>query len=285
MRLFILQPKLDDGPSFLASFLQSRGVGFELCSVESGDLVPVSAEPFDAVAMLGGSMSVNDDLPWLSRAEALLRDAVARQVPVLGHCLGGQMLAKALGAQVTANPQPEIGWSRIELAASAEAHALALAWFGSTHDAAAETETDTDTDADAAAAAAAAAEDADIAASDERRTTTGASTLPVFQWHNETFALPAGATLLARNTACAHQAFAIGPHLGMQFHIEVDAAKLDRWCGEAPAPGSTLAAFSSVQTEAAMRADTARWLASSQHIASHVYTRWLALAGQRLRRD
>jgi hypothetical protein len=70
----------------------------------------------------------------------------------------------------------------------------------------------------------------------------------------------------------------------MQFHIEVDADKLDRWCGEAPAAGSALAAFSSVQTEAAMRADTARLLACSQRTAGHIYTRWLELASQRLRR-
>lgn len=269
MRIFILQPKLDDGPSFLASFLQARGLGVELCSVESGEVVPESAEPYDAIAMLGGSMSVNDDLPWLSRAEALLRDAVARQVPVLGHCLGGQMLAKALGARVTSNPQPEIGWSRIELARSADALALAQTWFGVAVGV---------PDQGVAAEGNSPAADASTAARD-------AVTLPVYQWHNETFALPAGATLLAHNAACAHQAFAIGPHLGMQFHIEVDAAKLDRWCGEAPAPGSELAAFGTVQTEVPMRADTTRLLAHSQRVANHIYTHWLVQASDRLQRS
>jgi GMP synthase-like glutamine amidotransferase len=266
MRIFILQPKLDDEPSFLASCLQARGLGFELCCVGAGDVVPVSAGPFDAVAMLGGSMSVNDDLPWLSRAEALLRDAVVRQVPVLGHCLGGQLLAKALGARVTHNPQPEIGWSRIELVRSAEALALAQAWFGA---------------ADGLQARRVAT-DGDGASDAARGAALDTFVLPVYQWHSETFALPAGATLLAHNTVCAHQAFAIGPHLGMQFHIEVDAAKLDRWCSEAPPPGSALAGFDSVQTEAAMRADTARLLPHSQRVAGHIYSRWLELAGQRL---
>jgi GMP synthase-like glutamine amidotransferase len=193
---------------------------------------------------------------------------VARQVPVIGHCLGGQMLAKALGAEVTRNPQPEIGWSRVELVRSADALALAHAWFG----------------APDAIPPPGVTADVDVAAIDAGGPAHDTSALPVYQWHNETFALPPGAKLLAHNAACAHQAFAIGPHLGMQFHIEVDATKLDRWCGEAPAPGSELAAFGTVQTEAPMRADTARLLAKSQRMASHIYSRWLALAGRRLQK-
>jgi hypothetical protein len=70
----------------------------------------------------------------------------------------------------------------------------------------------------------------------------------------------------------------------MQFHIEVDAEKLHRWCSEAPAPGSALAAVDSVQTEAPMRADTVRLLAHSQRVAGHIYGRWLDLAAQRWQR-
>ena len=236
-RILILQPKSDDGPSYLASWLVERGVAFELSDVEAGDAVPVNAGAFDAIAMLGGSMSANDDLPFLHRAHALLRDAVARDVPVLGHCLGGQMLARALGAVVTDNPVPEIGWSEITRAD----HPLARDWLGD------------------------------------------APQLPACQWHFQTFALPAGATRIAGNAACANQAFAIGPHLGMQFHIEVDAEKLDRWHSELPPPDSALAAHAGVQDEATMRADTARLLPHSQRIAAGIYGRWLALAAQRRR--
>jgi GMP synthase-like glutamine amidotransferase len=234
LRVLILQPKADDGPSYLATWLQARGVAYTLCSVEAGDIVPLDAGAFDAIAMLGGSMSANDDLVFLHRAEHLLRDAVARDVPVIGHCLGGQLLAKVLGAEVTDNPLAEIGWSRI----TRHDHPLARAWLGE------EVE------------------------------------LPACQWHFQTFGLPAGATLIASNAACTHQAFAIGPHLGMQFHIEVDAEKLDCWSSEVPPPGSALAAQDSVQDEAAMRADTARWLAHSQRLADGIYSRWLALATQ-----
>ncbi|MEY8875151.1 MAG: type 1 glutamine amidotransferase, partial [Leptothrix sp. (in: b-proteobacteria)] len=100
-RLLILQPQADDGPATLASWLGARALPFTLCHVQRGDRVPTDAGAWDAIAMLGGAMSVNDDLPWLHRAHALLRDAVARGVPVIGHCLGGQMLARALGAVVS----------------------------------------------------------------------------------------------------------------------------------------------------------------------------------------
>lgn len=237
-RVLILQPLASDGPAFLAHWLRQRGQAFTLCQVAEGHTVPTEAGDWDAIAMLGGTMSVNDELPFLRRAEALMRDAIGRGVPIVGHCLGGQMLARALGAPTTDNPEPEIGWSHIETTADP----LATAWLG------------------------------------ER------ATLPAYQWHFQTFALPAGATLLARNAACAHQAFAFGPHLGMQFHIEVDAEKLGRWRTEAPADGHPLRAHAGVQGEAAMQADTARWLADSQATAARIYGRWLALAAERMAR-
>jgi GMP synthase-like glutamine amidotransferase len=244
MRILILQAQLDDGPAFLATFLQAHGLGWQLCSVAAGDTVPVSAAGLDAIAMLGGAMGVNDALPWLARAQALLRDAVAHGVPVLGHCLGGQMLAKALGARVARHPQPEIGWCRIrprvDAAMSAADGALVQAWLGD------------------------------------------APELPVYQWHHDSFALPAGATLLASSPDCAHQAFAWGPHLGLQFHVEVDAAKLDAWCHDAGQLAAELPAGPAVQDEASMRADSTHHLDASQRLAERIYTRWLALAQARL---
>lgn len=229
-RVLVLQPQLADGPSCLGTWLQASGVAFDLCSVEAGQLVPVDASPYAAVAMLGGAMSVNDDLPWLPCAEQLIRSAVSQNRPVLGHCLGGQMLAKVLGAAVTDNPQPEIGWTTVNV----HKHLLARDWLGDAHE------------------------------------------LPVFQWHAQTFALPRGAAWLASNEACAHQAFAHGPHLGMQFHIEVDAEKLQRWALDAPAAATPHQPH--VQSAAQMRCATEEHLAQSLASARRIYARWWALA-------
>jgi GMP synthase-like glutamine amidotransferase len=180
-------------------------------------------------------MSVNDPLPFLAELETLLRTAVARGVPVLGHCLGGQMLAKVLGAAVSDLPHPEIGWTPLVVEDNVEARSLARAWLGD------------------------------------------APELPVFEWHFQTFDLPDGATLLASSSTCRHQAFAYGPHLGMQFHIEVDAEKLGRWTAEAPVAGDPLLEHAGVQSMDAMAADTARWLPESHKTAAHIYRHWLSL--------
>jgi GMP synthase-like glutamine amidotransferase len=59
---------------------------------------------------MGGPMSVNDNLPWIPEVTRLIRHAIAADVPVLGHCLGGQLISKALGGVITPNPVKEIGW-------------------------------------------------------------------------------------------------------------------------------------------------------------------------------
>ena len=69
---------------------------------------------YHALIFMGGPMSVNDDLPYLRREEQYIRDAIARGIPLLGVCLGAQLIAHALGATVRRNPVSEIGWFEIE---------------------------------------------------------------------------------------------------------------------------------------------------------------------------
>lgn len=71
-------------------------------------------------------MSVNDPLPWIPQATALIREAIERDIPVLGHCLGGQLMAKALGAPVTRNAVKEIGWLPVRVLDNVPA----ATWFG-----------------------------------------------------------------------------------------------------------------------------------------------------------
>jgi GMP synthase (glutamine-hydrolysing) len=79
--------------------------------------VPQPAASYDAIMVFGGSMHPDQDEQhgWLEREEAFLRDALANEVPVVGVCLGAQMLARAAGAWVGPSPQPEIGWFEVEL--------------------------------------------------------------------------------------------------------------------------------------------------------------------------
>jgi len=81
-----------------------------LIAVDEGHVIPKTLDGIGGLVFMGGPMSVNDDLPWISDELTLIRLAGEREVPVLGHCLGGQLIAKALGATVHANAVREIGW-------------------------------------------------------------------------------------------------------------------------------------------------------------------------------
>jgi len=98
-----------EGPGHFATFLEAHRRPWELVKLDQGDPVPASSEGFAGLGFMGGPMSANDDLPWTGPVLALMRDAVARKVPVIGHCLGGQLLSRSLGGTVSANPVKEIG--------------------------------------------------------------------------------------------------------------------------------------------------------------------------------
>jgi len=115
-----------EGPGYFATYLDRSRVPWKLIKLDQGEAVPVNTDSFGGLAFMGGPMSVNDDLPWIAPVLALIREAVARDVPVLGHCLGGQLMAKALGGSVTPAPVKEIGWGQVK----AEDAPESAAWFG-----------------------------------------------------------------------------------------------------------------------------------------------------------
>lgn len=115
-----------EGPGFFADFLDGHAVPWTLVRIDAGDAVPEDAADFSGLAFMGGPMSVNDDLPWIPPVLALIRDAVARDIPLLGHCLGGQLISKALGGVVGRNPVKEIGWGKVAVSDNVAARA----WFG-----------------------------------------------------------------------------------------------------------------------------------------------------------
>lgn len=115
-----------EGPGYLAEFLDARKIPWQSIAIDAGDAVPSSAAEYSGLVFMGGPMSVNDDLPWIAAELDLIRDAVARDIPLLGHCLGGQLISRSLGGVVSKNHVEEIGWGEV-LVADNEA---ARSWFG-----------------------------------------------------------------------------------------------------------------------------------------------------------
>jgi GMP synthase-like glutamine amidotransferase len=104
-----------EGPGHFGEWLDARHVAYKLFALDQGDPVPTDARAFAGIGMMGGPMSANDDLPWNAPLLDLLRNAVSADVPVIGHCLGGQLFAKALGAKVGPATATEIGWSDVQV--------------------------------------------------------------------------------------------------------------------------------------------------------------------------
>ena len=103
-----------EGPGYLADFLDRHAAPWHLIAVDEAHAIPTTLDGIGALVFMGGPMSVNDDLPWIRYELSLIRQAVNTGMPVLGHCLGGQLIAKALGATVHANAVKEIGWHMVE---------------------------------------------------------------------------------------------------------------------------------------------------------------------------
>lgn len=115
-----------EGPGHFATFLDANGIEWRLVRLDEGEPVPPSAGAFAGLGFMGGPMSANDALPWTQPVLELMRDAARQGVPLIGHCLGGQLMSRALGGKVSASPVKEIGWVPL----AAEGDGTASEWLG-----------------------------------------------------------------------------------------------------------------------------------------------------------
>lgn len=231
--VLILQHQTPEWPAYLVTWLKQHNIPYETYNAGCDQAFPTSIEPYSAMAIMGGGMSANDPLVSNRQAEILVLQAVSKDRPVIGHCLGGQLMSRALGAEITASPQPEIGWQPIEY----ESDPLVNQWFGSN------------------------------------------PTAMIMQWHYETFAVPTGATRLATSTSCPNQAWCFGPHLAMQFHIEMDETKAQAWAAdEDPTWAAARTRYSSVQSGQDILDGIEPYLAHHQATADHIYSTWISQA-------
>jgi GMP synthase (glutamine-hydrolysing) len=167
--------------------LHEVGALIDLWRPFTNQALPASPDDFDALVVFGGEQSaISDDthpyLPWLAD---LMAQTTAADKPVLGICLGAQILARGFGAQNLLGAAPEFGWVQVGLTDAGLADPVFQGLNNS---------------------------------------------FPIFQWHGDTFTLPAGASHLAQSAAAPQQCFRMGrASYGMQFHFEASRAVVADW--------------------------------------------------------
>ncbi len=106
-----------EGPGSIGDFFKNTTWGLKTLDLEKGEFLPATLGNIGAVISLGGPMNVYEDdkYPFLKDEVIFLQQAVKKEIPVLGICLGAQLLARACGAKVSKAPVSEIGWHKISL--------------------------------------------------------------------------------------------------------------------------------------------------------------------------
>jgi len=188
----VLQHVPGEGPGLIRPIAERLGFSVKILCLDAGATVPERLDAQDLLVVMGGPMGVGDlgdaRWPFLTAEVALLRQRVAADLPTLGVCLGAQLLAHAAGARVAPNRDAQ------------GRPALEVGWGP--------------------------VDFPDFAA---EPLLSGLKAQEDFlHWHGDTFALPAGARLLASTPRCKNQAFVLKRRLvGLQFHPEVDGVDLD----------------------------------------------------------
>ena len=116
-RVLIVQHVEEEGPGTLEDFLRNTRTEVQTIRLFTGDPLPDDIKDFDALVSMGGPMNVYEEgrYPFLREETEFLRRVIDANIPTLGICLGGQLIAKACYAPITKAPQEEVGWRSVSL--------------------------------------------------------------------------------------------------------------------------------------------------------------------------
>ena len=236
-RLMVFQHVAAEPLGTLHARIRARGHRIRFHNFHRHPDAQPNLERYHALVVLGGPQNVMDQHrhPHLGTELRAIEAALRADKPVLGICLGAQLLAHVLGAPVRRHERHEIGWYELATTPAGREDAV-LGRLG--------------------------------------------SAAPVFQWHGCTYELPSGAVQLARTATCEQQAFRYGTSAyGFQFHLEADAALIERWL-QLPAYRHELDTANLGHGAEAIRAASAARLAAMQPLAAATFDRFLDLVGQ-----
>jgi GMP synthase (glutamine-hydrolysing) len=200
MAVLILKNITTEGPGTIQDFLMKEGIPLSIVELGSGE-TPPPLDKFDTLVVLGGPMGVYEmeKYPHLMVGSRVIREAINRNMKVIGICLGSQMVAYCLGADVYPGPEKEVGWYHIELTGDGLKDPLMRKL--AVHP----------------------------------RVGDFWRMFKVLHWHGDTFDLPPGATLLASSALFKNQAFRFGDRVyAFQFHMEVTKEIINEWFKDMP---------------------------------------------------
>src|SRR4030042_2517878 len=200
MAVLILKNIAAEGPGTIEDFLEKEDIPFSIVELGAGEISP-PLEQYNTLIVMGGPVSVYEmeRYPQIMIATRIIREAINRDMKVLGICLGSQMIAHCLGAEVYPGSEKEIGWHHIELTGEGLKDYLIRRFA------------------------------IDPSGGDVWRK------IKVFHWHGDTFNVPHGAVLLASSQLYKNQAFRYGDKIyGFQFHIEVTKDMIRDWFQDMP---------------------------------------------------
>ncbi len=220
----------------IAGTFDARGAGTFCLRTEEGDALPDGPGDWDGLVMLGGPQNAEDDAgyPYMAEAARLARSFHDAGRPVLGVCLGAQVLARALGARVHRLGWTEVGFMELEPTAAAAGDPLL----------------------------------------------SGQDCVRLLDYHEDTFDIPGGATLLMTGRKCRNQAFRLGSSYGFQCHFECST---DLWLEWWPQMQESLRRIDPA-FHAGWREDFARHEAGAIAFCGTVSGRWLDLVESAARR-
>jgi len=125
MNFLVLQHLRIEPTAMIGELIEHAGHSIEVVRMDRDEPVPQSLSGFDGVIAMGGSMSANDvHIPFIADEIQLLQKAIAVDLPVLGLCLGAQLLARAAGAEIITSPVRELGWCPVQRAEGSVADSL-----------------------------------------------------------------------------------------------------------------------------------------------------------------
>lgn len=258
MRVLVVENMNNTRHGHVGMALAEAGADLDIRRPRDGEKLPGDAGSHDAIVVFGGEQNALDDAghPYLPDLAALMRGFAEADKAVLGICLGSQLLARGFGGQNLIGAASEFGWRTIRARPEAlSAQSAGRTEAGPANAVAGDTGVAGEGNASPRAAASAyprvsAAGSAEPHVSGAASPTAGIpgadpliaavtatdGAFVSFQWHDDTFTLPADAVHLAENDAARHQAFRIGrAAYGMQFHFEADRDVVSEWIRQFPA--------------------------------------------------